>query len=147
VEKLGFNVTKSHVVHINNKYVRDDELDLSELFNIVDVSEEVNALQAAIPDNLKEFEAYLNDRENEPDIEIGKHCKKPYDCDAMHYCWKVQRNIPDYSVFNIFNLGSKNQMALYEQGIVAIEDIPDDFKMTRLKVPGDANATKVKAVR
>ena len=133
LEKLGFNVTKSHVVHINNKYVRDDELDLSELFNIVDVSDEVNALQAAIPDNLKEFETYLNDRENEPDIEIGKHCKKPYDCDAMHYCWKVQRNIPDYSVFNIFNLGSKNQLALYEQGIVDIEDIPDDFKMTPLQ--------------
>ena len=133
LEKLGFNVTKSHVVHINNKYVRDDELDLSELFNIVDVSEEVNALQAAIPDNLKEFEAYLNDLENEPDIDIGKQCKNPYECDAIHYCWKVQRNIPDYSVFNIFNLGSKNQLVLYEQGIVAIEDIPDDFKMTDIQ--------------
>jgi hypothetical protein len=42
----------------------------------------------------------------------------------------VQRNIPDYSVFNIFNLGSKKQMELYEQGIVDIKDVPDDFVMT-----------------
>lgn len=133
LEKLGFRVSKSHVVHINNKYVRGDELDLNRLFSIVDVSDEVNAMQANIPDNLTAFEAYLNDRENEPDIEIGKQCKNPYDCDAIHYCWKVQRNIPEYSIFNIFNLGSKNQIMLYEQGIVAIEEIPDDFKMTDIQ--------------
>ena len=133
LEKLGFRVSKSHVVHINNKYVRGDELDLNGLFSIVDVSDEVNAMQANIPDNLTAFEAYLNDRENEPDIEIGKQCKNPYDCDAMHYCWKIQRNIPEYSIFNIFNLGSKNQITLYEQGIVAIEEIPGDFKMTDIQ--------------
>ncbi|MEJ2467583.1 MAG: DUF2779 domain-containing protein, partial [Campylobacterales bacterium] len=54
----------------------------------------------------------------------------PYDCDAIDYCWKVQRNIPDYSVFNIFSLGSKKQVELYERGIVNIEDIPDDYPMT-----------------
>ena len=51
-------------------------------------------------------------------------------CDAKEYCWKTQRNIPDYSVFNIFNLGSKKQLELYEQGIVDIADIPKDFPMT-----------------
>ena len=48
----------------------------------------------------------------------------------MHYCWRVQREIPEYSVFNIFNLGSKKQVELYTQGIVNIADIPDDFDMT-----------------
>ena len=133
LERLGFKVIKSHVVHINNEYVRGDELDLKGIIKIVDVSVEANDLQTSIPDNLKEFETYLNDKENEPDIDIGKHCKKPYDCNAMHYCWKVQKDIPDYSIFNIFNLGSKNQLALYEQGIVAVEDIPDNFKMTPLQ--------------
>ncbi|WP_024953490.1 DUF2779 domain-containing protein [Sulfurospirillum arcachonense] len=127
---LGFCVKEAYVVHVNNSYLRGDELDLKELFCVVDVSEEVRALQHDIPSHLSEFKAYLDDKENEPDIEIGKHCKSPYECDAKEYCWKIQRNIPEYSVFNIFNLGSKKQIELYEQGIVDIKDVPEDFAMT-----------------
>lgn len=133
LERLGYKVLKSHIVHIDTAYVRGDTLDLHGLFKIVDVTAEAEALQAGIPQNLANFEKWLADREDEPNIEIGKQCKKPYDCDAMHYCWKMQRNIPDYSVFNIFNLGSKNQVTLYEQGIVSIDNIPDDFPMTAVQ--------------
>ena len=130
LEQLGYKVISSNVIHIDSSYVRGDELDINGLFSIVDVSDEVNALQAEIPAKLEAFEDYLADRDNEPDIDIGKHCNNPYECDAKAYCWKTQRDIPDYSAFNIFNLGSKKQLELYEQGIVAIEDIPDDFAMT-----------------
>jgi hypothetical protein len=133
IESLGYTVTNCYVVHIDTSYVRGDELDLSALFTIADVSEPVDALMSGVPEKLSEFEAHLADRENEPAIEIGKHCKNPYECDAMHYCWKVQRSIPDYSVFNIFNLGSKNQVELYNQGIVRIEEIPDSYKMTPIQ--------------
>lgn len=133
IESLGHTVTNCYVVHIDTSYVRGDDLDLSTLFTIADVNEAVDALMNGIPAKLAEFEAHLADQENEPSIEIGKHCKKPYDCDAMYYCWKVQRSIPDYSVFNIFNLGSKNQIELYNQGIVRIEEIPDSYKMTPIQ--------------
>lgn len=133
IESLGHTVTNCYVVHINTSYVRDDDLDLSALFTVADVTESVGALMGGVPAKLTEFEAYLSDREKEPAIEIGKHCKNPYECDAMHYCWKVQRSIPDYSVFNIFNLGSKNQIELYNQGIVRIEEIPDSYKMTPIQ--------------
>ncbi|RLA84145.1 MAG: DUF2779 domain-containing protein [Epsilonproteobacteria bacterium] len=133
LRQLGYTVLNSNVIHIDGDYVRGDELDLDELFKIVDVSDEVNALQADIPNRLEEFESYLADRENEPSIDIGSHCNKPYECDAKEYCWKVQRNIPDYSLFNIFNLGSKKQIELYEQGIVNIEDIPSSYPMTAIQ--------------
>ncbi|MFT5659912.1 MAG: hypothetical protein ACI9TV_000545 [Sulfurimonas sp.] len=133
LKQLGYGVTSSYVVHIDNAYVRDDELDINKLFKIVDVSGEVDALQVDIPNKLKEYETYLADRENEPNIDIGSHCKKPYECDAKEYCWKVQRNIPEYSVFNIFNLGSKKQIELYGQGIVNIEDIPESYAMTAIQ--------------
>ena len=130
LERLGFRVKSANVVHIDSSYVRGEELELEKLFCIVDVTAEVEALQEQIPQRLELFERYLADREHEPDIDIGSHCNKPYECDAKHYCWKVQRNIPDYSIFNIFNLGSKKQKALYEQGIIDIADIPNDFEMT-----------------
>ncbi|PLY09983.1 MAG: DUF2779 domain-containing protein [Arcobacter sp.] len=130
LKSLGYKIKSAHVVHINNEYVRDDELDIYELFKIVDVTSEVKTMQTNIPNILKEFETYLSDKENEPNIDIGKHCNKPYECDAKNYCWKVQREIPDYSIFNIFNLGSKKQIELYNQGIINIADIPQDFDMT-----------------
>ena len=130
LKNLGFTIKTANVVHINNEYVRGDELDLNELFSIVNITDEVEELQNDIPSILQTFENYLSDKTNEPDIDIGSHCKKPYECDAKVYCWNVQRNIPEYSIFNIFNLGSKKQVELYAQGIINIEDIPDDFDMT-----------------
>ena len=127
---LGLRVKSANVVHLDSEYVRGEELELDKLFCVVDVTVEAEALQGQIPQRLEVFERCLADREHEPDIDIGSHCNKPYECDAKHYCWKVQRNIPDYSIFNIFNLGSKKQKALYEQGITNIADIPEDFEMT-----------------
>ncbi len=131
VERAGYAVKRCSVVHLDSDYVRGEELDLEKLFVSVDVGEEVKSLVEEIPAHIEVFEGYLADREQEPDIEIGLHCKKPYECAAKEYCWTEQRDIPKYSIFNIFNLGSKKQAELYEQGIVKIEDIPDDFEMTK----------------
>jgi len=127
---LEMKVKGAYVVHIDSSYVRGEDLEVEKLFCVVDVTAEAEELQGQIPQRLSEWEAYLADAQNEPDIDIGSHCKKPYECDAKAYCWKVQRNISEYSIFNIFNLGSKKQVALYEQGIVDIADIPEDFEMT-----------------
>lgn len=133
LEALGFRVSACHVVHINSGYVRSEALELEKLFVVVDVTGEVRDLQSSIPEKLEAFEAYLDDKYHEPNIDIGKQCNDPYECDAKAYCWKVQRNIPEYSIFNIFNLSSKKQQELYEQNIVAIEDIPEDFAMTPIQ--------------
>jgi len=130
LKQLGFTIKTANVVHINSSYVRGDTLCLDELFTIADVTQEVVDLQINIPTILKEFETVLEDVSKEPNIDIGKHCHNPYICDAKDYCWKVQRQIPEYSIFNIFNLGSKKQVELYSQGIVKLEDIPEDFAMT-----------------
>ncbi|MDK2049890.1 DUF2779 domain-containing protein [Aliarcobacter butzleri] len=130
LENLGYKIKSANVVYLNSNYIRGDELDIKELFVIEDVTETIKLLQEAVPTNLQIFQTYLADKETEPNIDIGKHCKNPYECLALDYCWKVQRDIPDYSIFNIFNLGSKKQVELYFQGIVDVDDIPDSFEMT-----------------
>ncbi|PHR58056.1 MAG: phosphomethylpyrimidine kinase, partial [Arcobacter sp.] len=67
LKQLGYKVLNSFIIHIDGSYVRGDELELNKLFKIVNVSDEVNALQADIPNKLKEYETYLADKENEPD--------------------------------------------------------------------------------
>ena len=122
---LGYDVKSVNVVHINNKYVRQGDLEIDKLFSIVDVSEEVLELQYNIPEFLKHFESHLANKELEPYLDIGEHCFNPYECDAVHYCWKAQRAIPDYSVFDISRLRKDKKFALYKAGITSICDIED----------------------
>jgi hypothetical protein len=130
LKNLGYKIKSTNVIYLNNNYIRDDKLDLKELFVIEDVTQKIELLQEEIPSNLETFEKYLSNKQSEPNIDIGKHCKNPYDCLALDYCWKIQRDISDYSIFNIFNLGSKKQIELYTKGITSIDDIPHNFDMT-----------------
>ncbi len=125
---LGYNISKCSITMINSDYVCDGNLDLNQLFIHIDVTKEVIELQDNIPTYLKTFKKYLSNKENEPEKQIGEHCFKPYKCDAYDYCWKHQNKIPDYSMFNVFNKGNtiKKKMRLFNDGIVNVEDIPDD---------------------
>ena len=131
---LGYNISDIYITLLNTDYVRGDELDIEQLFSHVNVTEEVLRLQHDIPSILVDFREKLKDTVNEPNIDIGWHCKNPYDCDAQEYCWKVQRGIPKYSVFDIFQLNKNaKSMKLYKEGITAVEDIPEDFKLTDIQ--------------
>lgn len=135
---LGYNISNVYITILDTDYIRGDELDIQQLFTHKKVTNEALALQDDIPTTLSKFKAMLTDTVNEPYIEIGRHCKKPYECDALDYCWKKQRGIPEYSVFDIFQMNkSPKSVQLYKDGIVAVEDIPDDMKLT------DKQQTKV----
>lgn len=114
---LGYKVKKTNIIHINNKYIRGNELEVDKLFSVVNVSDEVLELQENIPFHLKNFRSHLADKKTEPIIDIGEQCSKPYACDAIEYCWK-QKNIPDYSIFNISRLRTDKKFSLYKDGII-----------------------------
>ncbi len=116
------NLKHAYVMHINNQYVRDGELNIEELFTIEDVTDMVFDKQDEIEPQLLEMESMLN--EGMPDIDIGKHCSDPYDCDFNGYCWQ---HIPKKnSVFDISYAMGK-QWELYYQGVLSIDDVPDNF--------------------
>jgi hypothetical protein len=119
---LGYDVKKTNIVHINNKYIRDEELEIDKLFSVVDVSDEVLDLQDDIPTYLQYFRKQLANKDVEPDIGIGKHCTDPYDCDAIAYCWS---HIPEYSIFNISRLRVDKKFQMYQDGIVEFHQITD----------------------
>ena len=131
VKGCGFEIKKTSIVLLNSDYIRGDKLEIDQLFSIVDVTDEVLQLQDEIPSHLHIFAKVLEDETNEPSVDIGWHCKNPYECDAFEHCWRTDKKIPEYSVFDIFPL-TKNSKALqlYHQGIVEVDNIPDNFEMT-----------------
>lgn len=118
---IGLKVVKAHVVHLNNEYVREGELDVNELFTIADITDEVRDIQAFVKTELAKQRKMLG--KGLPAIEIGPHCDNPYPCDFGDHCWK---GVPKDSVFEVRERGI-DPYALYHQGIVKQKDIPLDI--------------------
>jgi len=143
LEGLGYDVKKTSIIHINNKYVRANNLELDKLFTIADISSEVLQMQEDIPTYLKHFQKQLESKDVEPNIDIGKHCSKPYECDAMAYCWK---HIPEYSIFNISRLRSDKKFEMYRDDVIDFSQIGDTSSFSlaqQIQIASELNQTDI----
>ena len=125
LNNLGFNIKKACIVYINNKYIRQEELDLNKLFNIEDVTEITKTKQQEIKNNIYELNKYMEEnKENEPKDDIGIKCFKPYECEFWEYC---TRNLPKPNVFDIkggMHLDKKFEK--YYEGKISFEDLQNE---------------------
>ncbi len=117
----GLDISRSFLVHIDNSYVRRGELDVQRLFHSEEITAEVLARQAKIPELVEQLKKTLRG-EGEPDIDIGPWCTSPYECDYIPYCWQ---HVPENSVFDLRGKGV-DKFAFYDEGMVRLEDLPLD---------------------
>jgi len=122
----GLDIKDVSIIYMNNQYIRQGELDINQLFTIESVLDLIEELQDMIPERISTFKKLLKSK-SIPDIRIGPQCNDPYPCSFLGYCWK---DIPEYSVFNISGLKSDKKFELFNGGIVHIENIPDEYKLS-----------------
>jgi len=138
ITNAGIPLIDISVIHINNQYVKDGELDISQLFTTASVLQEVKNIQPLIPQIITDQKDTLKS-ESIPKIDIGLHCFNPYTCDFIGHCWK---HIPDYSVFDIAGLFMTKKFGLYEMGILCLDQVPDDYPLNdnqRMQVDCELN--------
>lgn len=134
----AINLNRAYIIHINNQYIRQGELDTNQLFTITDVTEEVQNKQFQIPFNLEQMQQMLS--EDVPNIDIGTHCSDPYACDFQGHCWQ---HISYPSIFNLYWMNGNKKFEMYYKGMKTYEDIPSDFKLnTTQKLQVDTNKSK-----
>ena len=119
LEHCGVNVTGTYLVCLNGDYIFDGTLDLSQLFYISDVAEQVKNEIRNIEYNVAVAEKILQSAE-EPDIDLSTACRKPYDCAFRSYCF---RHIPKNSVFDLYRLPFKKQIEYYRKGWITYRDL------------------------
>ncbi|MFM2386368.1 MAG: hypothetical protein RL660_1125 [Bacteroidota bacterium] len=73
-----------YVMILNNQYVFRNQLNVKELFIATNTCEEVSPLQTEIPNQLQQMKIML--LKDEPQIEMGDHCNKPFACEFAAYC-------------------------------------------------------------
>ena len=118
LENLGMKITKVAIVHIDNSYVRQGDIDVHSLFTIASVKSEVEKLKKGIKKQISRMRKMLIGEE--PNTDIGLHCSTPYDCDFIDHCWK---HIPEDSVFSLAGRGI-DKFDYYRRGIIKLADIP-----------------------
>jgi len=118
----GQDVERMYLMHIDRECVYPD---LSNLFKSEDITGPATELLPNIPDKVEEYKSML--RGPEPDIAIGSHCSKPYECPFSEYCWK---HVPKYSIFTIPNLRWPAKERLLEENCLDIADLPPGFHLS-----------------
>ena len=126
ITNSGIDLKDISIVHINNQYTKDGELDIHQLFTIESVYDQVLQFLPRIPNEVRRLKNVIESPEV-PQIDIGPHCSDPYDCDFRGTCWK---HIADYSIFNISRLNKDKKFDLYNQGVITLNQI--DLSQTDL---------------
>jgi len=125
-DKAGLKIRTCRLGFINNQYVKNGEIEPRELFVLEDVSARVEEAGDGMDERVADLLESMSKRAC-PEMGIGQHCLAPYDCPLRAECWGL---LPENSVFDLRG-GKTNQFSLYEQGIVSIEDIPDNILLSR----------------
>ena len=119
ITNSGTELVDISIIHINNQYIRNGDVDIDQLFSIESVYDQVIEFLPNIPNEVSRLKNVIASHEM-PQIDIGPHCSKPYDCDFKGTCWK---HIPDYSVFDISRLSKEKKFDLYKEGIITLDQI------------------------
>jgi len=123
-QKCGLKINKCYLMHINNEYVRQGDLEVSKLFHKEDITLQVDEFIVGIEERLQKMRDVL--LADEPESIIGEYCDAPYQCALYDDCWGF---LPNNSVFCL-SRGGKKSWELFRSDIHKIVDIPDDYKLT-----------------
>ncbi|MFY8077809.1 MAG: DUF2779 domain-containing protein [Flavobacteriales bacterium] len=127
MSQSGYTPDRFYLLLINGDYIRQTSLDVHQLFKTVDITEEVLALQNFVANNLANFQAMLG-ANILPEMDIGPHCSEPYDCPFYGHC---SSHLPAENPITDLIGSSKKVWQLYNQGVMSIEDIPENFELSK----------------
>lgn len=125
--KLGYDVHKVCLVHIDTSYVRHGDLELDKLFKIVDLTELAKSKLGEVEDNIKKFREYLAS-ETEPECKVGAQCSDPYACGFWNHCAVDMPQDDSHTVWEISRL--RNKQWYYDNGYITFEQLYDAGVLT-----------------
>lgn len=83
----GVPVSDIQLMYINKDYIRNGELDLSQLFVFQSIKDYAEQYQDAIAEKIRNFKEIIA-QPHSPKIEVGRQCELPYRCEFHGHCWK-----------------------------------------------------------
>ena len=123
ISKLTDVSSVSNLILINNNYeFTKNDIDLDEYLNIIECESRIdNDDLIEVENNLKNIRKEIS-KIKTPEIEIGSHCKNPYQCNYFDYC---RTNMPYFHVEQIPNQSKDQKHKINLLGVKDIAKLPE----------------------
>lgn len=130
LKDLGIELNKILIVCLNKEYVRNGQINISELFSIEDKTNEVLEREANTRLRMEEAKKALFQNDETALECLCLYKGRSAHCSTFKYS---HTDVPDYSIHDLYMIGkSKKKLeTLVDSGIFSIEDIPDDFELSK----------------
>ncbi len=122
--KAGLKINRCFLAVVNNKYVKHGDINPFEYFTVHDITDKVDQAAQGIEQRIDEMFRIIAAPAC-PEMRIGEYCNSPYDC-PVTLC---SAGLPESNIFDLYRGGKKCYQLFYD-GILKVEDIPADYKLS-----------------
>ena len=128
LESAGFKIHKIAIIHVNNEYVRDGEVNFTKLSTATDVTNKVREIIEETKNNIQlALEVIKLPKLPDPS---PRYAKLGSFSEWLEIYRALGNKIDPYSIYNLIAPNVKLIGNLEDLNISLISDIPEDFKLT-----------------
>ena len=120
IEGSGYKIDEIELTHINNQFTYEVLGNYQGLFKHQSLINEVHDFEPIVEHWVKSAFEVISTKE-EPSIQPGEQCTRPYDCPFIEYCDPIATEYP----VECLPYGTRTAIALKNEGITDIRDIPN----------------------
>lgn len=132
--RAGMEIDRLVLLHLDGSYVREDEVDLEQLFSATDVTERVMRLAPYMGQTVTAMQDMLAGPD--PDTPLGSRCNAPHPCPLKPACWG---DLPPANVTQLY-AGGRRIWDFMNEGLFTVASIPDARLTTRQRIQKEALA-------
>ena len=123
-EKAGLKIRNCFIMHINKEYVRNGNIEPSELLMKTDVTDKVLEFSLGIEERINRMFEIINGKC--PEFSVDDLLTIEYDNFVKD---EFMHSLPDENIFQFVRILKKKAVPLYKEGVVKMCEVPDDFKL------------------
>lgn len=122
-EQANLPVTRVEIAHIDNSFVYPGGGDYQGLLHYADITEQISAMKAEVPDWIKAARETLSG--DEPCIAPGIQCDTPFECSFFAYCSPSVESTDIYPP-EVLPYGGTLAATLRAEGYTDLRDVPEE---------------------
>ena len=123
-EKAGLKIGKSFLMHINNQYCLDGQIEPSELFTQTDITEKVEEFSEGIESRIESMIKIITGQE--PEFSVDDILTTEYSNICLD---EFMESLPKDNIFDFYRMLKKKTIELYKDGYKLMSDIPESVKL------------------
>lgn len=127
LEGCGFEVRNISVVHVNNEFVRNGEVDPKAITKTSDITEAVKDKREFTKDHIEQALKVVN---SDTCPSLLPSLANPDSFTEWLDIYRELVTVEPYSIYDLCAVGSKKAGELEKMGVYKITDIPEGFKLT-----------------